>query len=335
MMRGRIMAFAVLCIVIVVGAVGYLVAARVESSAPGPNGAGGAASAEPADLSGPYIAFKRTELDQFHRTVGIVPFDDPSAVPAATGLVCDRIHLSRFGGICLETTADALPTAQVKLLGPDLTVAHTLTTSGNPSRARVSADGRWAASTTFVFGHSYADTSFSTQTEIYDTAAAVSLGNLEDWALTGIDGKPFEAIDTNIWGVTFAPDSDTFYATVRASDQIRLVRGDIPSRSMAMLDVSAECPSLSPDGQLLAYKSATGPGTWQVRVRSVADGSEVVIDDSRSVDDQIEWLDADRVAYGVYRETGGAVTDVWQAPADGSAPARPFIEAAWSPTAVR
>jgi hypothetical protein len=115
----------------------------------------------------------------------------------------------------------------------------------------------------------------------------------------------------------------------------RLARGDIAKRTLTMLDVTAECPSLSPNGKLLAYKRSTGPVTWEVRVRTLDDGSEVVVNESRSIDDQIEWMDDHNVVFGMARPQGGAASDVWVAPADGVGKAEILVRGAWSPAVVR
>ena len=83
---------------------------------------------------------------------------------------------------------------------------------GFPSRARVSPDGRDGAAHRFVSGHSYADGGFSTATLI-DLGRRQKIGNLEKFAVFR-DGKRIEAIDFNFWGVTFAQDSNRFYATL-------------------------------------------------------------------------------------------------------------------------
>src|SRR6185503_21216378 len=80
--------------------------------------------------------------------------------------------------------------------------------SGEPSRVRVSPDGRFAAATVFESGHSYAEHGFSTRTTLYDlTGGGTSLGDLEQFK-TIRDGAPFHAVDFNFWGVTFARDSN-------------------------------------------------------------------------------------------------------------------------------
>jgi hypothetical protein len=51
------------------------------------------------------------------------------------------------------------------------------------------------------------------------------------------------------------------------------------------------------------------------------------------VDDQVEWIDADRVAYHL---TGGSTAaDLWAVRVDGSAPPELLRSASYSPTVVR
>ena len=54
---------------------------------------------------------------------------------------------------------------EAQLLGPDGKVRHKVALAGVPSRARVSGDGRYGATTSFVSGDSYAKPgAFSTRT---------------------------------------------------------------------------------------------------------------------------------------------------------------------------
>jgi len=118
----------------------------------------------------------------------------------------------------------------------------------------VSPDGRYGAATVFVFGHSYADANFSTQTTMIDMASGTSLGDLEEFTTTR-DGVTWASEDFNFWGVTFVgEDSDVFYATVRSAGKTYLVEGDVEARTMRVLRENVECPSLSPDGTTIAFK---------------------------------------------------------------------------------
>jgi hypothetical protein len=56
--------------------------------------------------------------------------------------------------------------------------------------------------------------------------------------------------------------------------------------------------------------------------------------ETRSVDDQPEWLDNARVTYAIASETSPGSTDVWMVPADGTGSASRLISGAWSPAVV-
>jgi hypothetical protein len=74
---------------------------------------------------------------------------------------------------------------------------------------------------------------------------------------------------------------------------------------------------------------------WRFYVLDLATLTErAIAAETRSIDDQIEWLDDDRVLYAVRRVQSSSV-DVWVAPIDNSAPARVFMPEAESPIVVR
>jgi hypothetical protein len=60
------------------------------------------------------------------------------------------------------------------------------------------------------------------------------LANLEQFT-TFRDGKRFKSIDFNFWGVTFARDSDRFYATLSTRGKTYLVEGNVRARRMRVL----------------------------------------------------------------------------------------------------
>jgi dipeptidyl aminopeptidase/acylaminoacyl peptidase len=133
-----------------------------------------------------------------------------------------------------------------------------------------------------------------------------------------VGGKPYKAADLNFWGVTFTADDRRFYATMSTAGHRYLVEGDIASRSVRTLRENVECPSLSPDGRRLAFKSAVDgdPGHgWRLSVLDLATLRETGLAEHRSVDDQAAWIDSGTVAYGIRRGHGNA--DVWRVPADG------------------
>ena len=200
----------------------------------------------------------------------------------------------------------------------------------------MSADSSLVATTTFVGGHSYAQASFSTETIVRRNGK--DLGNIESWKST-VDGRPLRSVDRNFWGVSFADDNDTFYATAASGSTTWLMRGSLKTKSMISLRTDAECPSLSPDQTRIAYKKRLGSkarGVWRLAVFDLRTGKESLLAETRSIDDQVEWLDDDRLLYGLSRPGSAATTsDVWVVPADGSGTAAVFIPEASSPAVVR
>jgi hypothetical protein len=89
---------------------------------------------------------------------------------------------------------------------------------------------------------------------------------------------------------------------------------------------------------LIAYKKRVGSNLspWRFYVLELSTMNERPIGaESRSVDDQVEWLDDSHVLYGMPRSSQSAVVDVWVASIEGSEPARVFLPAAASPIVVR
>src|SRR6185295_8267405 len=106
--------------------------------------------------------------------------------------------------------------------------------------------------------------------------------------------------------VTFARNSNTFYATLKTDGKTYLVKGDLGLRKLTVLHENLECPSLSPNNRLIAFKKRTGPdlAPWRIYVLDLATMVEHPIEgETRSVDDQLEWLDDEHVLYGMRRSS--------------------------------
>jgi Tol biopolymer transport system component len=191
------------------------------------------------------------------------------------------------------------------------------------------------ATTTFVFGDSYANPGqFSTRTIVTRTDGTV-VGDIEKFKLT-VDGKAITAADKNLWGITFF-DDDKFYATAASGGKTWLVEGSIAGRTVTALRPDAECPSLSPDRTRIAFKKHgdLAPGKWRLAVYDLRTRKETVLAETHSVDDQVEWLDDATVIYGLPREDeASASSDVWAVPADGTGAPRVLVHDAWSPAVI-
>jgi sucrose-6-phosphate hydrolase SacC (GH32 family) len=194
----------------------------------------------------------------------------------------------------------------------------------------VSPNGRWGGVTAFLVGHAYAAPGqFSTAATIIDLRTGKVVGDLEKNFRVYRDGKLVTARDRNYWGLTFAADGDTFYATLAAHGQTWLIKGSIRARTAHTIHANVECPSLSPDGTRIGYKKAVShdPTVWRFTVLDLATGHETPLSETRSVDDQLAWLDNSHLIYG-------DKTREWVVDADGSGRPQPWLAAADSATVV-
>jgi hypothetical protein len=257
------------------------------------------------------------------------PLDHPAGKRTVSGLGCERVHFAAGTGICLTRSGTLGTSLTARIFGPDLRVRHEVELTGAASRARMSPDGRYGAVTAFVSGHSYADPGqFSTRTTIVDARRGKLVADLEDFRVVR-DGSSFKAIDFNFWGVTFAEDSNRFYATLGSGGRTYLLEGNVRERSARVIHENVECPSLSPDETRVVYKRLmTSPGIWRYHVLDLATGRETALAETRPIDDQAEWLDDDHVLYRVDEET-------WVVPADGTGRPRRYMAGADSPAVLR
>ena len=333
--RRRVLLTVVLVVALALGTSGYVLHARAAQVAAQAQDPGVAQVDLATALAGPHVVFRSTALGSSYGDVSVVPLADPSGPRAVTGTACDRVYAVAARYVCLAADRGMATVYRAQVLGPDLVPQQELPLAGIPSRARLSADGHLAATTSFVSGHSYAQVGFSTRTVVTVLDGGPS-EDLEDYQLV-VDGTQTTPADRNLWGITFV-DDDEFYATAATGGRTWLVRGSVSRRTLTSVHDDAECPSISPDGSTVVYKKRQGraAGEWRLAALDLATGVETLLAETRVVDDQVEWLDGTTVVYGLPRAgSESAVTDVWRVPADGSGAPAVFIPQAWSPAVVR
>ncbi len=331
-------AFAVVVLCAVALTIGYGISLSRRSSPV----AAQAASPRPIDLTSllrtPVVVFRSSERGPSYGEVSVAKLNDLNAPRVVTNLQCDRVDMVATVGLCLAASPGIYTSYKAFTFSPDMQVRHGFNIVGIPSRARLSPDGRLAAVTTFVSGHSYASAGFSTATTLYDVSAGREIGNLESFTVTR-DGKEIHPTDANFWGVTFDHDDDRLYATLSTGGQTYLVVGSIRTRTLRALTTNVECPSLSPDGTRIAFKKRAQGSLvqWRLTVLDLATMRETPLAETRSVDDQAAWFDQNTVAYGLPRtsDQDSVINDVWGVAADGSGAPRVLVAQAWSPAFVQ
>ena len=258
----------------------------------------------------PYLVVRSTAPGETWRRLVLAPLGAPDAAAYVTPLACERAYFAGNRGVCLVEEIDGLVMRHyADIFDEHFVRLHRLPLTGLPSRTRVAPNGRRAGITVFESGHSYSQAGFSTRTTIVDTMAGKSLGDLEQFTIWR-DQRRFQSADFNFWGVTFARDSNRFYATLASGGTKYLIDGNVDTREGKVVRTGVECPSLSPDETRIAYKYAMGgAGNWQLRIHDLRTGTDVSLTaETRSVDDQVDWLDNDHVMYHI---TGARGADIW------------------------
>jgi hypothetical protein len=336
--RGRLIAFVSIVVVCVVGAVVYV----ARSSPPNEveSGASPVSTVPVATVAAaPHILFRETRVDSGFGKLSLVGLADPNGPRATTDLTCERVDFEKDRGICLSANRGAVTSYATIVFDQDFKTLSSTPLTGLPSRVRVSPDGHYGATTTFVAGDSYAADTFSTRTNLLDLRSGESLGSLEQFSVVK-DGQPFSAVDFNFWGVTFANDNNTFYATLGTGGHTYLVKGDLAARQATVIRDGVECPDLSPDNKRIAFKKRL-PGSggrieWRLSVLDLDTLADHETAETRNVDDQATWLDDDHVLYALpVADSATPTDDTWSVPADGSGSPQRVVPGAWSPAVVR
>jgi len=255
---------------------------------------------------------------------------DPDPVTPAGDLACERVHENGRGdGLCLAAKRGGFDFEAVVYGGSARTPRARFAIPGIPDRARVSPDGRYGAFTSFLSGHTYTAgvRTFSVHTAIVDLRAGRELFSLDELEVVDRAGRPIRDSAANLWGVAFA-GGDRFYATLGSGGRHHLIAGSIAGRRARVVASGIECPSLSPEGDRIAYKRRLGKSDrWRLAVMDLATGRRTDLAERRSIDDQPEWLGDATVVYSDDRS-------VWAVPADGGGRPRRLLRGASSPVSI-
>ena len=328
--------FGALCIACVIAPVWYLMRAiQPVPRAPTDGKEAGPELSAKILASAGRVFYRHTGQDPGYGRLMVADLSSQPARFTMTPIVCERVHFAAGRGICLTADRRVLTTYQALLVDSEFNVRKRLPLTGMPSRARVSPDGRFAAFTLFESGHSYSSGNFSTRTSVVDLEKCeLRIDNIESFKVLK-DGAPIDSADRNFWGVTFARDSNRFFATLQTGGKIYLIEGDLARGEARVEREGIECPSLSPDNTRLAFKKRKGgpfePVSWRIAVLDLSTKSEQELAETRSVDDQVDWLDDQNVLYALPEALSGSpVQDTWTVPADGSGAPRLAMPKAYS-----
>lgn len=230
-------------------------------------------------------------------------------------LECARAYASGGVLLCLESAGMFVPagTAKLRSVSDETFPEIWQRPSGLPSRARVTPDGSQLAFTGFVAGHSYLQIGeFSTETIV---GTPTSRGIRAEHLGVTSDEPRFEAIDGNWWGVSFEPGAGSALLTYGTGPSIEIMRADLATQTVAPLGIEGGCPSVSPSGRYVVVKRPDPriDAPLALILHDLETGEEQLVNETRFVDDQVEWLDDDTILYALPRDNEliQPVFDIW------------------------
>ena len=290
------------------------------------------------------LYFRANALGENYGKLAVAPLNNLDQRQYAADLFCDRVYFSSGNGVCLHAERGGLTTYYAIGFNNQLQRTWSFKLNGLPSRTRVSPSGKLAAITVFIAGLSYTSLNFETQTMILNAVTGeILVPNLEQFSVTR-DGAEFKSKDFNFWGVTFARDENRFYATLWSKGNTYLMAGDLEKHTAQVIRDNVECPSLSPDNTRIAFKKRSVGGfleggriTWRITVLDLKTATETPLGETRSVDDQVEWLDNDHILYALSESEKGssASTDIWVLPTTANGTPELLLKGGFSPAVVR
>jgi hypothetical protein len=326
---------------VILGALGILaVVGPTIQESPSPEPSTAAATLAPSSASGgfadletiqaaPHLIFQNVARDSAYAHVSLVPLDGPQGPRVSTALVCERVHFASGQGLCLAGEHGVESLYFAVTFGQDFAPRTRLQLAGAPTYTRVSRDGLYGAASVLLAQPTELNPEAAAQTVILDLRAGTVIADIGDFVVAR-DGATLEAPDRSLWGVTFGVDSDVFYASLRTSGNTYLVEGSIKGRRLNVIHANVSAPALSPDGTRVAYAklvSSIGP-TFRFQVLDLATMIETPLAEATSIDDQMEWLDDQRLLYGL-------AADTWVVPADGTGTPSLFLPKGLSASVVR
>lgn len=307
---------------------------------------------EPAEDTDPVPAVEAIDLEPGSvLVVNRVPGDDygrlairnPDGSRELFERRCMRVHVAGERGVCLSQDqsvfAPAFRTEFFDVTKTGLPEVRSYA-SPLPSRARMTPDGSVASTTGFVSGSSYSDIGGETETivTIDEVNERVGLVGLVQFEVLGADSK-YAAADRQFWGVSFT-SNDEFYVTGFFGDEPEVLFGSRSRRTLEPTGYLGSCPSVSPDGEHLVFKETLADGEYGLAVVDLSTGEQWSLGETRSVDDQVEWLDNDTILYAIHPDGDDGTDvqpqfDIWMLDIAAGSEPELFLPAADSPAVLR
>lgn len=157
-LKPRLYTLGAVLIIAVLGATGYVWNVRQDQAESLANAPQVATAGDPAALRGqPHVVFRNTAAGESYGKVAVVPLADPDGPRAFTPASCERVYATADDAVCLSAERGLVTSYKARVLDSTWQPTQELSLTGIPSRTRLSRDGTLAATTTFVFGDSYAN----------------------------------------------------------------------------------------------------------------------------------------------------------------------------------
>jgi hypothetical protein len=302
------------------------------------------ATVEPVSGSGPSLA--PGEVLAVHR----VPGDDYGwllirhldGTRTLLNRTCMRVPIAKDHGVCLAESGGVLGGAFTTIFfeADNLNADIKSYARALPSRARISPNGTFSAVTAFVSGASYADIAAETTTlvTIDEIESTRSVRGANQFTIDSGEAR-FNNLNPQYWGITFAADEDEIYLTGFFGDRPEIMHGTLNDIVIEPTDWVGSCLSLSPDGKTLVFKEMTADNSFELVAVDLETNTQHKLGETRSVDDQVEWLDNDTILYALHPARGDTAVqpefDIWMLDiAEGSEP-KLFLPNADSPAVAR
>lgn len=280
----------------------------------------------------PFLMFRALAPMRAHDRVVMRAIGVRDPVLAVTPLSCVRVHFGGGRGLCLVEEAAGMVTRHAAVVfDRRFRRQHRIPLAGVPTRVRVSPDGRLAAVSTYAEEEAPSGERLALESVLIDAERGVVLADLRAFRLD--PEGPQVGTPRDFASVAFDADGDRFYATLSTPASRHLVIGSARDRRLRVIAADMANEALSADGRRLIVKRVNDRGFWQVSILDLPSMTEQRLEHTtRSIDDQVEWLDETSV---VFHDATGTSTGVWRLAADGRSGPELLVPDAYSPVVVR